>query len=216
LIQLSAHVPPPYKIHDRGTDQYGYVAFDANYYWAPGTARDEVKVLQYSNHIKIYLARQCIAEYPLPADGVKNELFPKGHPAPSRKPKNRKKPTAKQEKQLRDMAESVDKYMDFILKTKGMQHHQFIRKLDLLSRKMTPDLFIKSIERAHKYKITSIDVIGRIALLGLGQDDADLPLAEIDQDFYRREAYQEGILTEQPDLSIYEDTSEEDDDSQEE
>ena len=40
----------------RGTDQYGYLAFGANYYWVPGTKRDEVKVLEYSDRLKIYQA----------------------------------------------------------------------------------------------------------------------------------------------------------------
>jgi hypothetical protein len=38
---LAAHLPAPYKVHGRGTDQYGYIACGANYYWVPGTRRDE-------------------------------------------------------------------------------------------------------------------------------------------------------------------------------
>ena len=36
LHALPRHLPPPYQEHQRGTDQYGYVAFGANYYWVPG------------------------------------------------------------------------------------------------------------------------------------------------------------------------------------
>jgi len=46
LTQLPAHLPPPYKVHGRGTDEYGFMSFGANYYWVPGTRRDEVKVLE--------------------------------------------------------------------------------------------------------------------------------------------------------------------------
>ncbi len=67
--------------HERGTDQYGYVAFQGNYYWIPGDKREDVKVLEYADRLKIYQRRTCVAEYPLPADGVKNARFsPEGQP----------------------------------------------------------------------------------------------------------------------------------------
>ena len=77
---------------------------------------------------------------------------------------------------------------------------------------MTPGLFVRSIERAYKYKITTIETNERIALLQMRQETADLPLVEVDEDFRQREAYQEGYLTDQPDLSVYETISEEEED----
>ena len=56
----------------------GYVAFGANYYWVPGSQRADLKLLEYSDQLKLYLAGQCLAEYPLPAQGVRNQQF---HPA---------------------------------------------------------------------------------------------------------------------------------------
>jgi transposase len=35
LTPLPPQLPAPYRIHDRGTDQYGYVCFGVNYYWVP-------------------------------------------------------------------------------------------------------------------------------------------------------------------------------------
>jgi len=32
LVKVPAHLPSPYLVHERGTDQYGYAAFDGNYY----------------------------------------------------------------------------------------------------------------------------------------------------------------------------------------
>jgi len=58
LIKLPTHLPAPYLPIERGTDQYGYVALSANYYWVPGTKRDDVMVLEYSDRIKIYQARK--------------------------------------------------------------------------------------------------------------------------------------------------------------
>src|SRR5438067_12725745 len=102
LVKLPAHLPSPYLVHERETDQYGYAAFGGNYYWVPGTDRDDVKVFQYSDRLKIYQHRQCLVEYRLPADGITNALIsPEGLPKPPRQPKNRKRPTQEEEKRLR-------------------------------------------------------------------------------------------------------------------
>lgn len=211
LTQLPAHLPAPYKLHDRGTDQYGYLAFGGNYYWVPGTRRDPVKLLEYSDRLKIFQARECLTEYPLPADGVRNAKFsPPGMPAPAHHPKNRRHPTEAEEKHLRALAEPVNAYLDFALPAKGIARHEFVRKLLALSRKMSVDLFIKSLERARKYRITSLETIERIALLYLKEGIGELPLAQVDEAFREREAYQEGSLTEPPDLSLYQDPPEPD------
>ena len=205
LVRLPPHLPPPYRIHGRGTDQYGYIAFDGNYYWVPGTRRQDVKVLEYSQHLQIYLARECVAEYPLPARDVKNSRFsPEGQPVPPHQPNNRKHSSQEEEKRLRAIAPAVAAYLDFALPTPGLQGHQFVRRLFALSRRMTPALFIKSIERAAKYQITSLETIERIAVLYLSQGAGHLPLAQVHEHYQEREAYKEGSLTEKPDLSIYE------------
>jgi transposase len=204
LIKLSAHLPAPYKVLSRGTDQYGFVAFDGNYYWVPGTKREDVKVLQYSNRLKIYLARVCLVEYALPADGVHNQRFnPPNLPPPSHQPRHRTLPAHEEEKRLRALAPEVSAYLDLALGTKGVQRHAFLRRLLSLSQKMTPALFIKSVQRARHYRITNLESLERIALLYLRESDAELPLAEIDGSFLQRAAYQEGALTDLPDLSSY-------------
>ncbi len=210
LVKLTPHLPAPYLVHHRGTDEHGYSSFEGNYYWVPGTKRDEVKVLEYSDRMKIYQAGECLAEYPLPADGVKNERFsPEGLPKPRYMPNNRRKPTQQEELRLRAMAGAVSTYLEFALKPKGIERHGFIRKLFALSRKMTPALFIRSIERAHKYRITSLATIERIAELYMSQGVDKLPSVEIDEGFRELEAYQQGYLTDKPDLSAYEDMLEE-------
>ncbi len=209
LAKLTSHLPAPYRIHGRGTDQYGYVAFDANYYWVPGTHRDDVTVLEYSQQLKIYRNRECVAEYPLPADGVKNKPFsPLGLPLPPHAPQNRKQDAHEEEKRLRALAPVLESYLDWVLQTPGLRRHEHLRKLLALSQKMSASLFIKSVERAHKYRITCLHTLERIARLYLHEGDACLPSAQVDQEFQQREAYQEGCLTEQPDLSIYDDPPE--------
>jgi len=209
LVKLPAHLPAPCRVHERGTDQYGYAAFSGNYYWVPGTRRDAVKVLEYSDRLMLYKARECLAEYPLPADGVRNGRFsPEGQPEPRHKPSNHRKPTQQEEDRLRGMSESVAQYLDLVLKPMGQKRHGFLRKLFALSRKMTPALFIASIERAHKYRITDMTAIERIAALSITQGIGALPFTEIDESFRQRDSYLEGRLTDVPDLSVYENTQE--------
>lgn len=201
LVPVPAQLPAPYKVQGRGTDEYGFMSFDANYYWVPGTRRAEVKVLVYSDRLKIFQAGQCLAEYPLPADGVRNAKFsPKDQPAPPHHPHNRHHPTELEEKLLRALAPAVSAYLDYALPTKGLARHQFLRRLLALSRQMSVELFGQTLERARKYRITSLETLRNIAWLYLQQGPGQVPLADIDTAFREREAYQEGSLTDPPQL----------------
>ena len=91
------------------------------------------------------------------------------------------------------------------MESTAVQRHVFLRRLVALSQRMTPELFIKSVQRAHRYRINSLQMIERIALLQLREGTAELPLAEVDEAFRQRTTYQEGSLTDPPDLSIYQD-----------
>ena len=212
LVKLPAHLPEPYRVHGRGTDQYGYAPFAGNYYWVPGTRRDEVKVIEYGDRLEIYLRRQRLAEYRLPPDGVKNQKFsPEGMPKPRYSPKNRRKPTRQEEERLRAMGEAVGAYLDFALKPKGIERHRFVRELFALSRQMSPALLVKTLERGLRYRITSAQVLRRIAILQMSQGDETLPLVQVDETFRDREAYLEGRLTDAPDFSAYDKMLEDDD-----
>jgi len=91
------------------------------------------------------------------------------------------------------------------LESKTVQRHVFLRQLLALSQRMTPELFVKSVQRAHRYRISSLETIERIVVLQLSEGSAELPLAEPDEAFRQRSAYQEGSQTDPPDLSIYQD-----------
>jgi transposase len=206
LFSLPAHLPAPYKLQGRGTDAYGFMSFEGNFYWVPGTGCQEVTVLEYSDRLKIYQAGQCLAEYPLPPDGVKNSQFaPEGQPPPPHHAHNRRHPTQAEEKYLRDLAPAVGAYLDFALPTKGIQRHELIRHLLALSRKMSLELLVKTLQRAHKYRITDRQTLQNIALLSLQEGSGQLPLEPIDEAFRERPAYQEGSQTDPPDLSLYRD-----------
>ena len=112
-----------------GTDPYGYVAVEGNYYWVPGSKREDVKVLLYANCLKIYQHQTCLAEYPLPADGVKNAHFsPAGQPAPWHSPKHRKHGTQHDEQRLGVLGPDVAAYLDYALQAPGIQRHRFLRR----------------------------------------------------------------------------------------
>jgi hypothetical protein len=212
LVKLPPHLPPPYLTHERGTDQYGYTAFDGNFYWVPGTNRDDVKIFEYGDCLKIYQHRQCVVEYSLPADGVKNKrISPEGMPEPSRQPKNRKRPTQEEEKRLCAISGEVARYLKFAFQA-GVQRHRFVRELFALSCRMPQSVFIQTIERALRYQIADIDTLHRIARLCLSQDDRPLPGADVDESFRQRETYQQGSLTDTPDFSLYDKMLENDED----
>jgi transposase len=204
LTKLPCHLPAPYFGHERGTDAYGYIAFEGNYYWIPGTKRADVKLLQYADRLKIFQDRTCVAEYPLPTDGVKNERFsPEGQPQPRHMPKNRKRNSQQEEKRLRTMGPDVEAYVDYAIKTPGIQRHRFLRELFALSRQLTDTVFVQALGRALRYRIVHIETLRRIAWFCTSQGDQRLPCADIDESFRQRPTYQEGCLTDEPDLSIY-------------
>ena len=212
LVELPRHLPAPYRTHEHRTDQYGYVAFDGNYFWVPGTDRNDVKLIEYGDRLQIYLNRKCEAEYPLPADGVKNRRFsPEGMPPPRHQPHNRKRPTEEEEKRLRAMSPAVGAYLDFVLKEGGIQRHRFIRELFALTGRVPNSVFIQAMERALRYQIASLEIVERIALLYMAQDVPRLPSVDVDEAYREREAYLEGSLTDAPDLSIYDRLLEEED-----
>jgi transposase len=205
LQKVPLFVTPPYLVHERCTDQYGYVSCDGNFYWIPGTSRFDVKVLQYSDRIKIYYRRKLLCEYDLPPDGVKNEKFaPKGQPQSRYQPNNRKRPTNEEEKKLRAISVETNAYLDFVFTLKtGKNRHGFVRRLYGLSQKLSPALFIKSVRRAFTYRITDLATIERIAVLLMQTGIYEIQTAEVDAEYKNREAYCDGRFTDDVDLSVY-------------
>jgi len=213
LVKLPPAIPAPYLPLPRIIDQYGYAEVDSNYYWVPGTDRGKATVLQYSNSIKIYRKRELLAEYTLPPEGVKNEAFsPEGEPRPKYKPRNRHNSGEQEEKRLRGISDEIGAYLEFALKPKGKERHRYLRELFRLSQKIAAPLFIKTIQRALKYRITDIQTIERIAVLQINDGHYEMPSVEIDGAFQERETYLEGRITDSPDLSIYNRILEEEED----
>jgi transposase len=212
LIKLPAQLPAPYHPYERGTDEYGYVAVEGNYYWVPGTKREDVKVFRYADRLKIYQHRRCVVEYPLPADGVKNAHFsPEGQPPPRYLPKHRHHGSQQEEQRLRALGPEVAAYLDFALAAPGLQRHRYLRELFALSRKVTPAVFVAALTRARRYRVVEMETLHRIAWLCMSQEQPSLPSVDEDEQFRQRPAYEEGFLTDEPDLSVYDETPGQDD-----
>ena len=163
-----------------------------------------MKVFEYADRLKIFQQHTLLAEYPLPPDGVRGEHYsPPGEPKPRHQPKNRHRDAKLEEQRLRAMGSEVADYLDYALAAPGVQRHRFTRELFAFSRKVTHDVFVKTAQRAVHYRIVDLATVGRIAWLCMSQEDDVLPEADVDEDFRQRLAYQEGCLTDQPDLSVY-------------
>jgi transposase len=173
LRELPPQLPPPYESHERTTDQYGYVAFQGNYYWVPGSRRGDIKVLEYADRLRLFDRRQMLIEYSLPAPEVRNERFaPPGQPAPRHQPKNRKRSAELEEQRLRALGPQIAAYLDQVLKTPGIQRHRLLRGLWVLSRRLTAKVFTLTIERALRYRIADLPTLENIAwyCLSLGDE----------------------------------------------
>ena len=153
-----------------------------------------------------------MVEYELPCVGVKNKKFsPPGQPGPRYRPNNRKQPTAEEEKRLRAIAPDVDVYLTRVLKPMGLKKHRFLRQLCGLAKKLDETLFIKTIQRALRYRIDQFQTLEQIAFLLLQEGHYQLPDATVNQDLQHRASYLEGRFSDEPDLSGYDQLIEDDD-----
>jgi len=206
LVKLPPFVSAPYIEDTRGTDQYGYISFDGNYYWVPGTKRFDVKVLEYDSNIKLYRNREFLVDYSLAPYGVKNKkFFPPGYSKPRYQPKNRRRPTDLEEKKLRNVDPQVDAYINVIFEQKtGKERHAFIRRLYRLYRKTASALFVKTIQRSLKYRIMDTEIIASIAALLMKTENYQMPQLQENSEFRNRQAWSDGRMSEDVDWAIYE------------
>lgn len=206
LNRLPDYVRAPYIVHERQTDQYGYISFAGNYYWVPGVSRNKLTVLQCCNHIVLYHLKKRLVEYKLPPFGISNEMFtPPDGPKPKYQPHSRKKTTHREEKVLRGISENISNYLDYALsmKGKGKAGHTFIRKLYILHLRTVPSLLEKTLNRAKQYKIADINTIERILAIMMQESNYEALPVEIDWDYKNREAFTEGRHTGHTDLAKY-------------
>jgi hypothetical protein len=66
-------------------------------------------------------------------------------------------------------------------------------------------VFLQTVERARRYRVVHRETLHRIAWFCLSQGEHPLPEVEVDESYRQRPAYEEGCLTDEPDLSSYDD-----------
>ncbi|MCZ7637694.1 MAG: hypothetical protein M5U12_17640 [Verrucomicrobia bacterium] len=175
LQPLPPYLPAPYLILERSVDEYGYVAVDANYYWVPGTGRGRLTVLRYEDQLQIYVAGQLAINTPWPptASVTSSSIRPiNPPPTPSR---GIAPQPSDEEERLRALAPTVSAYVDFLLATPGHLRHQTLRRLWALSQRMSPELFVRAVERAHRYRLPELKTLERLAHLVVQATPGQLP-----------------------------------------
>ena len=202
LKKVWPHLPRPYQSHDRSTDQYGYAAFAANYYWVPGSSRRPVKILEYADSIVVYQDRKKIAEYALPPDLTRDQRFPE-RSGVSPYPNNIKKRSGPEESDLRSIGQEVGEYLDFALKSKGLKRHHFITKVHRLSRFAGKEAFLAAIIRAARYRVTDPGALERMMIYEMNAAGLEIQDPDINADYLNRQAFQDGQYSERPDLGLY-------------
>ena len=213
LIKLPVYIEPPSIPLTRDIDQYGFIAFEANYYWVPGKSRiKDIPVIQYPTYLKIYPPREAAVEYPLPPWGTRRKKFkPDGVNTNPYEPNNIKKPCHEEEKRLRVLDQIYCDYLDFIKSKDSIvrQKPKFIRDLYGLTKKIAPGLLAKTIERALNYRIDNIPALVRMAGQLMETDLYLSPRVNINEDYEQRPAYSAGRFSEETDLKYYQNLFEE-------
>jgi transposase len=209
LVKLPDFIADPYLPFTRHVDQYGYCSFDGNYYWVPESVKSNcVTVLRYSTHLRIMESTRELIRYELAADGVKNEMIvPPGHKAaPRGVPKNRKLGCEQEEKQLRELGDTVQQYLDMINIPENdvRQRPAFIRGLYSLSRQLGPTLFRSAVQRALDYRVFDRAALERIAQIIVRTDagSATIQLNDSPQEYRQRSAYIDGQFTQENDIDF--------------
>ena len=215
LLKLPDSIQPPYRHHLRIVDGYGYVALHANYYWVPQKPHGKLTLIEYPKTMTVYQSNRKLIEYLLPASDVKNQKFaPPGASGPSRAPLNRRYGCRQEENKLRAIHQVCAAYLDYVQSaaSKIRFKPKFIRDLYRLSTQLSRPLFLKTIRRAVKYQISSVDSLERIAAVLIQQELSVPPATPQWEPYEDRAAYQQGRFSSEADLQQYQRLLEDHDD----
>lgn len=206
LIKLPPYVSAPYRGHLRRIDQYGYVAFDGNFYWAPHTRATRLTVLEYADHIRMMHGTSQLLHYQLADARIKGQAFvPPGHNTrPRGQPQNRKKGCRQEESALRAMGGNLPGYLDWIADTRnGVKlRPRFVRSLYALSRNLSTELFVKLVDRALSFRVTEVDTIRNMAYQIVRDHMPSHTTIEPSYDYQHRDTYRQARLVEEHPLGM--------------
>lgn len=212
LLKVPPFISEPLLEHERITDAYGYVAFDANFYWTPLMPKNVVKIIEYSDCLKLHFpkSKHEPLEYRLPPHSTRLAKFsPPGMPVNRQQPNNLKKDSTEEEKRLRVTGSTAMEYLDFIHSSACClcQKSKFIRDLYSLSKKMTDQILQRTLARALKYKIDNIPAIEKIAgqflISHISNSDADEYSNLEISDIITRATYDQGRISTENSLEQY-------------
>lgn len=207
LVKLAPFIHKPYQTHYRSIDQYGYIAFNGNFYWVPDeTKKKKVSIIHYANHIDIYdNIHNRLIQHTLFDELTKNMI---------RKPKNSIKRFARpttirheykeEEKALRACSATVSEYIDFVKSNHSgiPQKYRYIRDLYTFMKRSTQSLFIQAIQRALTYKVNNIHQVSNIFATILKQPLYEKPSTHHSSEYMKREEYIKGRFTAENDLDL--------------
>ena len=206
LMKAPDYVETPYQSHERTIDVYGYVAFNANYYWIPGTSRGDVRLLEYADKIRLFQKGKEPIEYPLPPFGVKNKSFPPlGSTSNKNQPKHLQRSCEEEEKKLRSRGKKMKIHLDQLPSSSVKMKRKYIRDLYRLVRPWSDCLLEKVLDRALHYQVFNIPALERIAhqmLRCSHYASSHLKEILISEDYELRESYQKGRFNDENDEAV--------------
>jgi len=208
LIKIPPFIHPPCQNHERVIDQYGYIAFNGNYYWVPDETKvKKVSLILYANHIDIYdgmhnkvIQHQLFDE--LSKNMVREPENKKNKKRRNAQPNNFKHNNQQEEKKLRACGEVVNAYIDFVKSNdSGIAHrYRYIRNLYAFMKRTTQSLFTQAIQRALNYKVNDIHQISNIFAEILKQPLYEKPSTQSVSEYMKRKEYRDGRFTSENDL----------------
>ncbi len=198
----------PYRQHRRTVDQYGYVAFNANYFWVPYESKaKEVLVLEFHKTIRIYDDKRKFIEYQLPAEHIRNEKFtPEGIPI-QRSPNSLTKSSQGHEEWIRKNLPEITDYLEEGVRANSNynQRHRFVTGIYNMAKRLSRDLFLETLERAKSFRIYDLNVLDKICTLIMTINNYEV--TDTEDNFFNyidRPEYLEGAESEAPGSDFYE------------
>lgn len=201
LIKLPPFIQAPYNPDKRLIDVYGYIAFDANYYWVPPVNTSKVKILEYADHICLFDGTRLLVKYPIPDESIRLQCFTPPDMSEQKRgqPKNRKKGCKEEEAYLRAIGETVSQYIDFVLSKESSVklRPRFIRQLYRQAKKIVPELFERICQKALYFQVSEMNIVENIAhYLLAGANQKPLP-EQPTGDYLKRQSYRDGRFTQE-------------------
>lgn len=209
LYRLPEFIHPPCCHHKRSIDQYGYIAFNGNYYWVPPTSVKEVTLVQYADTIAIFDAiHHRLIEHRLFDELTKNKVTESQDKKSSLRrktqPNNIKRQCKNEEDALKKMGGSIAEYVDFVTSNQSgiAQRGRYIRSLYAVMKKTTPQLFVMAIQRALTYKVNTIQQLYTIFSEILKQPLHEKPSTQTIGEYEKRPEYRDGQFSQENQLQL--------------